>query len=266
MSRHTPSDDLVRILENESWERIAGRPGQFDIWRDPESGFEVLIPLDEIAEDYNNLLARAIAILRDRLPSLAFDSSAVAVVGPGSTRAAGQSFTVLVVGPSGVGKSTLIGSLDEIRPPRADAHNTATRASTEIRPEKASTTPQDLGHVELADNMDVHLVAAPAQRRFWEPRLLDRSVGVLMMIDTRHVEDSFELLDQVELRTRLPFVVVINRFPDTPDYSEKRIRDALDLLPQTPIVTCDARYPASASNALSALLVHINMFLRPLNV
>ena len=64
---------------------------------------------------------------------------------------------------------------------------------------------------------------------------------MLVLVDTRRLEDSFEVLDQLELRTAMPFAVAVNEFPDAPRHDAEQLREALDLLPDTPIVLCDAR-------------------------
>ena len=75
-------------------------------------------------------------------------------------------------------------------------------------------------------------------------------------VDTRRIEDSFEVLDQLELRTSMPFAVAVNQFPGARRYAPEQLRDALDLLPDTPIVLCDARSRDSAARALITLVEH----------
>ncbi|WP_125776727.1 GTP-binding protein [Antribacter gilvus] len=177
-----------------------------------------------------------------------------------------RSVKVLVVGAFGVGKTTLIGSVSEIEPLRTE--EVITTASVGVDPvaghgEKTTTTvAMDFGRVTVSPEVALYLFGTPGQRRFWDlwAGLADGAVGAVVMIDTRHLEDSFEVLDQLELRTTMPFAVVVNEFPDAPQYPVERLRAALDLLPSTPIVKCDARDRTSAVRVLVALVEHALTF------
>jgi signal recognition particle receptor subunit beta len=81
-----------------------------------------------------------------------------------------------------------------------------------------------------------------------------------VLVDTRRLEDSFEVFDQLELRTGMPFAVAINDFPGAPRYDIEQLRTALDLLPETPIVVCDARSKESSAAALITLVEHALRF------
>ncbi|MEQ4302694.1 ATP/GTP-binding protein [Plantactinospora sp. B6F1] len=175
-----------------------------------------------------------------------------------------KSVKILVVGSFGVGKTTLIGSVSEITPLRTE--ETMTQVSEGVDdltglPGKATTTvAMDFGRITLDESLALYLFGAPGQRRFWDlwEGLAEGAAGVLALVDTRpgRLEASFEVFDQLEIGTRLPFVVAVNHFPDTVRHSAEELRTALDLLPETPIVDCDARDRASALTALTALVAH----------
>jgi signal recognition particle receptor subunit beta len=171
-----------------------------------------------------------------------------------------RSVKVLVVGAFGVGKTTLIRSVSEIEP--LSTEERITTASVGVDPDqpgKATTTvAMDFGRITVSEDIALYLFGTPGQRRFWDlwAGLADGAVGALVMVDTRHLESSFEVLDQLELRTRIPFAVVLNRFPDSPDHPVEQVREALDLLPETPIVSCDVRDGSAAVRALVALVEH----------
>lgn len=173
-----------------------------------------------------------------------------------------QSVKILVVGAFGVGKTTLIGSVSEIAPLRTE--ETMTSASVGIDSlagldGKATTTvAMDFGRITVSPEVVLYLFGTPGQRRFWDlwEGLAEGAVGALVLVDTRRIEDSFEVFDQLETRTGMPFAVAVNDFPGAPNYDLEQLRDALDLLPDTPIVACDARDKESAAHALIKLVEH----------
>jgi signal recognition particle receptor subunit beta len=174
-----------------------------------------------------------------------------------------QSVKILVVGAFGVGKTTLIGSVSEIAPLRTE--ETMTSASVGVDSlagldDKATTTvAMDFGRITLSAEVVLYLFGTPGQRRFWDlwEGLAEGAVGALVLIDTRRLEDSFEVFDQLETRrTGMPFAVAVNTFPDAPTYETEQLREALDLLPDTPIVQCDARNKESSAQALIKLVEH----------
>jgi signal recognition particle receptor subunit beta len=173
-----------------------------------------------------------------------------------------QSVKILVVGAFGVGKTTLIGSVSEIAPLRTE--ETMTSASVGVDSlagldDKATTTvAMDFGRITVSSEVVLYLFGTPGQRRFWDlwEGLAEGAVGALVLIDTRRLEDSFEVFDQLETRTGMPFAVAVNEFPDGPKYSSEQLREALDLLPETPIVECDARNKESSAHVLIKLVEH----------
>lgn len=175
-----------------------------------------------------------------------------------------RSVKVLVVGAFGVGKTTLIGSVSEIDPLRTEERITTVSDGIDPSvPDKQTTTVAlDFGRLTVSSEIALYMFGTPGQRRFWDlwAGLADGAVGALVMVDTRSIESSFEVLDQLELRTKIPFAVVINQFPDSPQYPVERIRAALDLEQRTPIVRCDARNKTSSAQALIQLVEHALTF------
>lgn len=75
-------------------------------------------------------------------------------------------------------------------------------------------------------------------------------------MDTRDLTASFDALGNLE-DLDLPFAVAVNVFPGSPLHDTADLRAALDLLPGTPVVLCDARDQESSIRALIALVSHL---------
>ncbi|MDB1086586.1 ATP/GTP-binding protein [Streptomyces sp. ACA25] len=169
---------------------------------------------------------------------------------------------LLVVGPFGVGKTTLIGTVSEIEPLRTEEVMTQAGAVvddlTGVQGKKTTTVALDFGRLTVADDLALYLFGTPGQERFsqiWRD-LARGAYGALVLADSRYLDQSFEALGLVE-QHQLPYVVALNLFPDTPDFPEEELREALDLDPRTPLITCDARDSDSAKQALIALIQHL---------
>jgi uncharacterized protein len=168
-----------------------------------------------------------------------------------------------VVGSFGVGKTTLIGSVSDIVPLRTEETMTVASKGIDdlagLEDKMTTTVAMDFGRITLNQDVVLYLFGMPGQRRFWDlwDGLADGAVGALVLVDTRRLAGSFEVLDQMEVRKdNLPFAVAVNVFPDSHMHSIEELRQALDLLPETPIVRCDARDRNSSARALAALTAY----------
>ncbi|WP_329521013.1 GTP-binding protein [Spirillospora sp. NBC_01491] len=169
---------------------------------------------------------------------------------------------ILVVGAFGTGKTTLVGAVSEIR--ALHTEETMSEASTGVDDlagldhKTTTTVALDFGRITLNDQLVLYLFGTPGQRRFWDmwAGLAQGVAGVLVLVDARRLTDSFEVLGQLEEHGLEPFAVAVNQFPDSPDHPPEALRAALDLLPETPLVYCDARDRASTINALKVLIRH----------
>ncbi|MEU6540887.1 ATP/GTP-binding protein [Streptomyces sp. NPDC047000] len=170
---------------------------------------------------------------------------------------------IVVAGPFGVGKSTLIGSVSEIRPlhteERLTEASTPVDDLTGVREKTTTTVAVDFGRISLPGGVVLYLFGTPGQERFralWDD-IAHGALGALVLVDTRRVDASFDALGLVE-ESGLPYAVALNTFPDAPrHHSSEQLRAALDLAPETPMVTCDARDPESCVDALLALFHHL---------
>ncbi len=169
---------------------------------------------------------------------------------------------LLVVGHFAVGKTTFVGTLSEIRPLRTEETMTQAGALTDDLagvPDKTTTTvAMDFGRLTLNDHLVLYLFGAPGQRRFtqlWRDMTYG-ALGALVLADTRRLEHSFDVMGLLE-EHGVPYAVAVNHFDGAPVYAEEELREALDLLPETPLVTCDARDRRSSTEALISLVQYL---------
>jgi signal recognition particle receptor subunit beta len=153
--------------------------------------------------------------------------------------------------------------VSEIAPLRTEEQMTVASVGVDdlagLEAKTTTTVAMDFGRITLSPRLVLYLFGMPGQRRFWGlwDGLAEGATGALVLVDTRRLERSFDVLDQLETRRdSLPFAVAVNQFPDSTAHSTHELRQALDLLPQTPIISCDARDRHSSVSALIALTEH----------
>ncbi|WP_277038305.1 ATP/GTP-binding protein [Actinacidiphila oryziradicis] len=166
---------------------------------------------------------------------------------------------IVVAGGFGVGKTTFVGSVSEITPLSTEA--VMTRASEGVddlvaTPEKATTTvAMDFGRITLDQEMVLFLFGTPGQQRFWFmwDDIVRGAIGAVVLADTRRLEESFPALDYFD-GAELPYIVAVNHFEGTPEYTEDDVREALALPWHIQVVICDARKRHSVLEVLLALV------------
>ncbi|MFJ5731294.1 GTP-binding protein [Streptomyces paradoxus] len=166
---------------------------------------------------------------------------------------------IVIVGGFGVGKTTMVGSVSEITP--LTTEETMTQAGIGVddnfgsASKTATTVAMDFGRISITDQLVLYLFGTPGQQRFWFlwNGLFEGALGAVVLVDTRRLEVSFDVMGRLEERG-VPFVVAINSFPDAPRYDLEELRTALDLTPDIPIIECDARRRASSRDVLMTLM------------
>ncbi|MFE0174188.1 ATP/GTP-binding protein [Streptomyces sp. NPDC059002] len=186
------------------------------------------------------------------------------------TATADNGLKIVVVGGFGVGKTTLVRSVSEIRP--LNTEETMTQAGQGIddladleglRAKTSTTVAFDFGRITLDEHNVLYLFGAPGQERFWFlwDRLFSGTLGAVVLVDTRRLADSWYAIDRLE-HHGTPFIVARNDFGG-PAHTADQLREALDLDPGVPLIDCDARSRESSKDVLITLVQHLKSLYVP---
>jgi signal recognition particle receptor subunit beta len=169
---------------------------------------------------------------------------------------------ILISGGFGVGKTTLVGTISEIRPLRTEEplsdRSVGVDDTRGVSRKTTTTVAMDFGRISFPSDLVLYLFGTPGQERFWFmwDELAIGAVGAVIMADTRRVADCFASIDYFE-RNGMPFAIAVNCFDGAPRFEPDDIRIALSLAPEVPIVLCDARDRDSVKKVLVSLVRYV---------
>lgn len=146
---------------------------------------------------------------------------------------------LLIAGGFGVGKTTLVSAVSEIKPLRTEERLSEIGAAvddlTGVTAKTTTTVALDFGRITINSEVVLYLFGTPGQDHFWFmwKELSAGALGAVILVDTRRLADCFSAVDFFESR-ETPFISAVNCFDGADIYDEDEVREALNLESHVP--------------------------------
>jgi small GTP-binding protein len=166
-----------------------------------------------------------------------------------------RSVKIVVTGPFGAGKTSLISTISEI-----DVLSTEQGVSDGAVGTKSSTTvAMDFGRLTIDADLALYLFGTPGQKRFdfmWEI-LAEGMLGFVVLVDASRAEataEAAEILHFFRETASVPYVVAVNKWDGDAAAAVAKVRKDLELPADVRAIPCSALDRESVKSVLLELL------------
>lgn len=175
-----------------------------------------------------------------------------------SARERARSVKIVVTGPFGAGKTSLVHTISEVSV--LSTERTVSDADAAAKPK--TTVAMDFGRVSVDEDLVLYLFGTPGQRRFdfmWQI-LAEGMLGFVVLVDAQRdasIEEAAEMVRFFRDVAEVPYVVGLNKSGDLDASDVEGIRRRLEVPASVRVVPCDARDRESVKELLVELLLAV---------
>lgn len=175
-----------------------------------------------------------------------------------SARDRARSVKIVVTGPFGAGKTSLVHTISEVSV--LSTERTVSDADAAAKPK--TTVAMDFGRVSVDEDLVLYLFGTPGQRRFdfmWQI-LAEGMLGFVVLVDAQRdasIEEAAEMVRFFRDVAEVPYVVGLNKSGHLDASDVEGIRRRLEVPASVRVVPCDARDRESVKELLVELLLAV---------